>query len=76
MCLLQILYFFVLAAAQDGDTPSEVHLTKWVASFMIIQILLYTVFATGIIIHFAFNLLKQQKRRKLKNQIMPYQPAI
>ncbi len=45
MCLLHIIYFFVIATGMDGDTASEVALTKWVAYVVILQMLTYLVFA-------------------------------
>jgi hypothetical protein len=47
MCLLHIIYFFVLASSMEGDVASEVSLTKWVSYVIMLQMGTYALFALG-----------------------------
>lgn len=70
MCLLHILYFFVIACGLDGDTASEVHLTKWILRLIMVQMITYVVFAAIFAFNFVRELLSNKKRRR-NFQIVP-----
>ena len=71
MCLLHILYFFVIACGMDGDTASEVSLTRYLIQLIMVQMITYAVFSVIYLVNFIRELLTNAKKRRRRLQVAP-----
>lgn len=68
MCIMHIMYFFTIGASMDGDTSSEVELTRWCIYVVMLMMITYTAFSIGTVAFILKNLLEDYKGGKRKGR--------
>ncbi len=76
MCLLHIVYFFVVASGMEGDTASEVALTRWVTYIVMLQMATYAFFAIFFLYYMVKAAMLEIKKRKRYMRVQPDHSAM